>query len=86
MAAKEERVRMQAKKNFTRNINTYNLLHAQEASIDLLTNAFEKVRNCWDLLESAQNAYIEVAEIDIELDPKGLSYLDMPEQNYQEVV
>ena len=84
---KEERIRTQAKKNFTTSVNLYNLLHASASSIDLLTNAFEKVQRCWDLLESAQNAFIEVTEIeDIELDPKGLSYLDVPEQNYQDVL
>ena len=70
---KEERIRTQAKKNFTTSVNLYNLLHASASSIDLLANAFEKVQRCWDLLESAQNAFIEVTEIeDIELDPKGL--------------
>ena len=38
-------------------------------------------------MESAQNAFIEVTEIeDIELDPKGLSYLGVPEQSYQDVL
>ena len=87
MAGKEERVRTQAKKNFTTSINSYNLLHADAASVDLLTKAYEKVQRCWELLESAQNAFIEVTDIDdIETDPKGLPYLDVSEQNYQDVL
>ena len=87
MAEKEERIRTQAKRNFTTSINAYNLLYAESASIDLVQNAFDKVQRCWERLESAQDAFIEVTDIDdIETDPKGLKYLDVPEQNYQEVL
>ena len=86
MAEKEERVRTQARKNFTRSVTSFNLLHNESASIDLVTKAFEKVESCWERLELAQNAFIEVTEIDIETDPKGVVYLDVPEQNYQDVL
>ena len=87
MASKEERVRTQAKKNFTTSVNSFNILHGDSPTLDLLSKAFDKVQLCWDRLESAQNEFIEVTNIvDIENDPKGLPYLDESEQKYQDVL
>ena len=86
MAGREERIRTQAKRNFTTSINSYNLLHGDLGSLDILTVACDKVQCCWELFESVQNAFIEMCDIDdIESDPKGLPYLYVHEQSHQDV-
>ena len=72
---KEEKARSNAKRNFTSSVNSFNLLHGDDALIDLLGRAFDKVERCWDLLENAQTAFIDATDIeDIETDRKGLPY------------
>ena len=84
---KEEKARSNAKRNFTSSVNSFNLLHGDDASIDLLGRAFDKVERCWELLENAQTAFIDATDIeDIETDPKGLPYINESETHYQGVL
>ena len=68
-------------------MNNFNLLHPDDASIDLLGRAFDKVERCWNMLVHAQTAFINATDIeDIETDPKSLLYRNESKTHYQDVL
>ena len=67
-----KRRRTQALSNFTRTVNTLNGLLDNSAPLSLVNKQYEKLSNCWEILEKAQDSYVEIAPIDIMSDPGGL--------------
>ena len=78
MAGVEKRKRSQALSNFTRSVNIFNSLIDDNASPILVTPQLEKLNSCWEKLEVAQDNFIGVTDIDIEMDKDGLIFLDEP--------
>ena len=61
--------RSQAKSNFTRNVNALEVLIAGSETLLVVTPQFEKVKTCWEKLETAQEEFIDRTDIDIDEDP-----------------
>ena len=74
-----KRRRSQALSNFTRNVNSFNNLVKNSAPSSIVKPQFDKVLNCWDTLEKAQDSFIELTNIDdIDEDEVDLAFLDEP--------
>ena len=73
--------RSQALGNFTRNVNTFNNLIANESTLDVIKHQYGKVLDVWSALEKAQDTYLGVANIDIN-DNGGMDFLDEPVVRY----
>lgn len=72
--------RSQALSNFTRSNNRLIAMLDDDAPVNLVTPLYSKLESCWETLEKAQDAFIEVADgIDVDTDPQGCSYLNEPE-------
>ena len=83
MAEKKERTL--ALRNFTRNLNQLNDLLDESAPPSLVTPQYDKTKKCWERLEDAHDAFINVVddnEMDIETDKDGLAYIDDPTTKY----
>ena len=51
---------------------------------DLIRTAYAKVQTCFDKLEGAEDAFIEVSEVDIETNNADeWNYLDEPTERYE---
>ena len=74
-----KKIRSNCLSNFTRSANTFDALYNDEAPIDILTGAFEKVQSCWEKLEAAQDSFIELTAIDVDTDAMGIAYLNAPD-------
>ena len=86
MAKLEKKIRSQTLSNFTRNVNSLiSLLDCSAPSV-LVSPQFNKMKSCWDKLESAQESFIATTEIDIDTHQDGLAYLDEPGRKLGEVV
>ena len=85
-AAPEKTKRIVAKSNLTRNINKLTKVLDVGASLDLVTEQFHKVRDCYGKLEQAHDDYLLVAEIDISEDPDGIAYMNAPDASYEQVL
>ena len=79
MAKLEKKIRSQALSNFTRNVNSL-------APSVLVSPQFNKMKSCWDKLESAQESFIATTKIDNDTHQDGLAYLDEPGRKLVEVV
>ena len=86
MADQEKKRRSNCLSNFTKSVNNFNKLNQDAAPIDLITTAYQKVQSCYDKLESAQDAFIEVTDIDIDTHADGIKYLDEPAIRHQNVL
>ena len=86
MGDREKKIRSQSLSHFTRSVNNIFSLLKESAPTDLVTAAFDKVQSCWGKLEAAQDAFIEVTDIDIETDDAGLKYLDEPGERHRQVL
>ena len=78
--------RSQALSNFTRchNILTPLLANPDSPSI-VVTPQFEKLQVLWEKLEAAQDSYIElVTNIDVDIDPNGIAYINNAGDRYAE--
>ena len=60
MADAAKKRRTQAKKNYTRALNIFNTLLAEESPADLVKPQFDKLTSWWDKLEAAQDEYVEL--------------------------
>ena len=69
-------IRSNALAHFTRKCNDFDTLLATAHSTDLLAKAYTKVDECYDKLEEAQDAYILVATIDVDVYAGGVKYLE----------
>ena len=81
-----KRKRSVALSHFTKSVNSFTKLVDISSPCSLVTPAFEKVKSCWETLETAHDNYIEVAEVDIDTDPGGLAFLDEPGERLDEVL
>ena len=83
-----KRNRSSALSNFTRTVNSVNKLITNEAPLSLVKPRFEKVLECWEILEKAQDSFIQMADekIDIETDPLGVQYLDTATDNLDDLM
>ena len=84
MADVAKKQRSQLLGNFTRAPKTLTpLLNTADAPLTVVNPLFEKLQNCWEKLEAAQDTYIElVTDIDVDTDPNGVVYLDEPNDRY----
>ena len=74
--AKLKNVRAQCKKNFTTKANRFDRMVREECPFDIISSTFEQLQLCFQKLEDAQEAFIEVAVLDdIETSPDGVEYL-----------
>ena len=76
-----KRVRTLAKSKFTRALNVFTRLLAEESPRMLVEPQYETVKSCWESLEKAQDDYLSVTEDDIEAEG-GLDYLDDPGEKH----
>ena len=84
---KAKRQRTLCLSNFTRNLNVLNKLIDDSAPETLVTPQYEKLKECWGLLELAHNQFIgETDIVDIETDKDGLPYIDAPIEKYTGVL
>ena len=65
-AAKKKRTTSLGK--FTRNLNTLNDMLDNASPKCIVTPQYEKLCNCWNTLEDAHDAFIEITDIDIEIE------------------
>ena len=83
----EEKKRTACLSKFTRNYNILIQRIDDESPESLVTPQYEKVKECWLSLEDAHDDFIAATDIeDIETDPKGLVYIDAPNNNYQQAL
>ena len=78
MADAAKKQRRQALSNFTRTLNTFNTLIEDYSPSVLVEPQFEKVVSCYEKLEAAQDEFIGKTDIDIDVDPNGVAFLDEP--------
>ena len=77
VAQEEKKRRTTAKSNFTRSVNKLNsLLDKDVSQADLVKPLFEKVKECYDALEKAQQEFLEATDIDLDNDANGFAYMD----------
>ena len=81
-----KRRRSTALKNFSRNENTFNKLITNSAPSSTVQPAYEKVIACWGILEEAHDAFLEIADIDLETDVGGYRYIDEPAERHDAVL
>ena len=77
MADAANKRRTQAKKNFSRAFNQLTALLDDDSPADLVKPQFDKLRSCWEKLETAQDEFVEVSE-----DAEEDTFLDDPENSY----
>ena len=82
----EKKKRITEKSTFSRSVNKFNKLIDAAASLSLVTEHFEKVKNCYERLETAHNDFLMATDIDIENDPNGLEYMNDPDKKYEETL
>ena len=81
MADAAKKRRTQAKKNYTRALNIFNTLLAEESPADLVKPQFDKLTSWWDKLEAAQDEYVELND-----DEEDDTFLDQSDQNHQDAL
>ena len=82
----EKKRRTTAKIGFTKNLNILSGLIDNDSQSFLVTEQFEKFKGCFQKLENAQEAFIEVTDIDIENHADGLKFMDNPYEQYNTVL
>ena len=82
----EKRKRITEKSAFSRSVTKLNKLIASAASLSLVEEHFEKVKNCYERLETAHNDFLMATDIDIENEPDGIAYMTDPDWKYEEVL
>ena len=78
MASVEKRKRSQALSNFTRSTNKLEEHIHISSPESIVRPLYDKMMNCWDKLEEAQESFILENDIDVDNDPDGAKYLDAP--------
>ena len=71
------KARKLAKSKFTRSLNVLKQLIDVNSPPSLTDPQFQKMNECWEALEKAQDRFIEVTDSDIE-EKGGLDYVDEP--------
>ena len=82
----EKKQRKVALTNFTRNLNSLVRLLDNSSPKVLVTPQFEKLRSHWTKLEESQDLFLATTDIDIETDVNGITYIDGPDQLFQEIM
>ena len=75
-ALAEKNKRTVSKSNLTRNINKLTKILDAEASIELVKEQFNKVRDCYNKLEQAHDEFLLATDVDIDNDPAGIAYMN----------
>ena len=78
----ERRKRSNALSNFTRSVNKLEGQIDVPSPASIVKPLFEKMMNCWEKLEEAQEAFILQNDIDVDQDPDGSAYLDASETRH----
>ena len=81
-----KRRRSTALNQFTRNVNSFNKLIQNSAPAVTVTPSYEKVIAAWEKLEEVHDAYLEIADIDVETDIGGYRYIDEPAERHDAVL
>ena len=82
----EKKRRTSAKANFTRAQNKLNSYLEKDAQAELVTPQFEKMNNCYEILEKAHELFLEATDIDIETEPDGITYMDSIDAAHESTV
>ena len=82
----EKRKRITEKSAFTRSVNKLNKAIAATASLSLVTEHFQKVRDCYERLETAHNDFLMATDIDIETEPEGIAYMTESDTKYEDAL
>ena len=86
-AVNEKKQRSLAKSNFTRNINKLNsLLDNNVSQAELVTPQFDKVNECYELLEKAHQEFLKATDINIEEDDDGFAYMEKCDETHATTV
>ena len=86
VAEQEKKKRSTEKGSFSRSITKFNKLIAAAASLSLVTEQFDKVKNCYDRLESAHNEFLLATDIDIENEDDGETYINESDRIYEDAL
>ena len=89
MAEAEKKTRTTALRNFTRKLNSLNELLDDGAVSSLVCPLYEKVKDFWEKLEDAHDAFIgavDDAVFDVENHPEGYSYIDDANTRYNKML
>ena len=87
MADLSKKKRTQALKQFTRNANLLQGFLDDQSASEIVAPQYEKFRTCWDQLEDAHETFIDETDMaNIETDKDGFPYLDVPGQQYKELM
>ena len=90
MADQEKKMRTNALKNFTRSVGTLEKLITDSVPSSIIlpqvTKLWDKVCECWEKLESAQDSFIEKTDIDVDTHKDGFQYLDAPTVTYNDLI
>ena len=84
---KEKKKRATSKSNFTRKLD--NLIYAldDENAVSVIVDPlYDRMKEAWEALEIAHEAFLEATDIDIEANPAGIAYLDAPADQYRDVM
>ena len=79
-------MRGQALGNLTRSIKKLNEHIGIPSPESIVTPLYEKMMNCWEKLEEAQDSFILVTDIDVATDPDGEAYLTEPETRHSDAM
>ena len=82
----EEKQRTVALRNFLRNFNSLIDMLDGGAPEVIVTPQYLKFQACWEKLEAAQDAFLNVTDVDVETDPSGFVYIEEPKELYRRVV
>ena len=86
MAEAAKKKRTQSLSKFTLNVNKLTKLINNNAPLELVRPQYEKVQECWNILEEAHDTYLEeIDENDLE-GAGGLAYLDKPGDDHSTVL
>ena len=86
MAEVAKKKRTQSLSKFTLNVNKLTKLINNNAPLELVRPQYEKVQECWNILEEAHDTYLEeIDEEDLE-GARGLAYLDKPGDDHSTVL
>ncbi len=75
VAEEEKKKRITSKSNFTRSVTKLNKLLDVDAPVDIVTPQYEKMNQCYDILEKDHNAFLSATDIDIQNHADGLQYI-----------
>ena len=85
-AAQEKKTRSCALSFFTRCVNSLSSLLDNQALTHLVLPQCEKLTAALEKLYTAHDVFLQLTDIDIDIDKLGISYLDDTSKTYDDIV